>query len=70
MTAEDRLMCESVDRMPPKHLPQDISYDSDEPEDVEEIIESLMKLSELSLNDFLASEPDIYTDADLKILYR
>lgn len=42
-------------------------YDEEEPED---ITGSLMKLSELSLQDFLASEPDIYTDNDLKVRYR
>jgi len=40
-------------------------YDSEEPED---ITGSLMKLSELSLHDFLAGEPDIYTANDLKVL--
>jgi hypothetical protein len=42
-------------------------YDLEEPED---ITKSLMKLSELSLHDFLASEPDIYTERDLKVRYR
>jgi len=45
----------------------DIPYDSEEPE---EITESLMRLSELSLHDFLASEPDIYAFSDLKVRYR
>jgi len=45
----------------------DLAYDSEEPDDV---IDSLMKLSELSLQDFLAGEPDIYTDDDLKVRYR
>lgn len=45
----------------------DLPYDSEEPEDV---TGSLMKLSELSLQDFLAGEPDIYTDDDLKVRYR
>jgi hypothetical protein len=45
----------------------DTPYDLEEPED---ITESLMKLSELSLHDFLASEPDIYTFSDLKVRYR
>ncbi len=41
----------------------DMPYDLEEPED---ITKSLMKLSELSLHDFLAGEPDIYTVRDLK----
>ena len=45
----------------------DIPYDIEEPED---ITESLMRLSELSLHDLLASEPDIYTSSDLKVRYR
>jgi len=44
-----------------------IPYDIEEPED---ITESLMRLSELSLHDFLATEPDIYTFSDLKVRYR
>ncbi len=50
-----------------KNRGQDIPYDIEEPED---ITESLMRLSELSLHDFLASEPDIYTSSDLKVRYR
>jgi hypothetical protein len=50
-----------------KDLKPDLPYDQEEPED---ITSSLMKLSELSLQDFLASEPDIYTDNDLKVRYR
>jgi hypothetical protein len=42
-------------------------YDLEEPED---ITKSLMKLSELSLHDFLADEPDIYAVRDLKVRYR
>ena len=42
-------------------------YDLEEPED---ITKSLMKLSELSLHDFLAREPDIYTVRDLKVRYK
>ena len=42
-------------------------YDLEEPED---ITKSLMKLSEISLHDFLAGEPDIYTVSDLKVRYR
>lgn len=57
-------MCEVLDR---KDLKPDHPYDEEEPED---ITGSLMKLSELSLQDFLASEPDIYTDNDLKVRYR
>jgi hypothetical protein len=36
----------------------------------EDITRSLMILSERSLEDFLASEPDIYTISDLKVRYR
>jgi len=57
-------MLESLER---KNLKLNIPYDLEEPED---ITESLMKLSELSLYDFLASEPDIYTLSDLKVRYR
>jgi predicted RNase H-like HicB family nuclease len=44
-----------------------LPYDLEEPED---ITNSLMMLSDLSLHDFLASEPDIYTVDDLKVRYR
>jgi len=44
----------------------DLQYDSEESED---ITGSLMKLSELSLHDFLADEPDVYTVDDLKVRY-
>jgi hypothetical protein len=57
-------MLESLER---KNLKLNIPYDLEEPED---ITESLMKLSELSLHEFLASEPDIYTLSDLKVRYR
>ncbi|MBN1322757.1 MAG: hypothetical protein JW986_01980 [Methanotrichaceae archaeon] len=46
---------------------RDIPYDLEDPEDV---TSSLMTLSELSLHDFLANEPDIYTVDDLKVRYR
>lgn len=45
----------------------DLQYDPGEPED---ITGSLMKLSELLLHNFLASEPDIYTVDDLKVLFK
>jgi hypothetical protein len=57
-------MCEVLEH---KDQKADIPYDLEEPED---ITSSLMKLSDLSLHDFLASEPDIYTDNDLKVRYR
>jgi len=57
-------MCEILER---KDRRPDLPYDLEEPED---ITSSLMKLSELSLHEFLASEPDIYTDDDLKVRYR
>jgi len=57
-------MLESLER---KNRRLDIPYDLEEPKD---ITKSLMKLSELSLHDFLASEPDIYTVRDLKVRYR
>ena len=57
-------MCEVLER---KDRRSDLQYDSEEPED---ITRSLMKLSELSLHDFLAGEPDIYTVDDLKVRYR
>ncbi len=56
-------MCEVLER---KDRRSDLQYDSEEPED---ITRSLMKLSELSLNDFLAIEPDVYTLDDLKVRY-
>ena len=57
-------MCEVLER---KDRRFDLQYDPGEPED---ITGSLMKLSELSLHDFLANEPDIYTVDDLKVRYR
>ncbi|HEX7444766.1 MAG TPA: hypothetical protein VF300_00090 [Methanothrix sp.] len=57
-------MLESLER---KNRRLDMPYDLEEPED---ITKSLMKLSELSLHDFLAGEPDIYTVRDLKVRYR
>lgn len=57
-------MLESLER---KNRRLDIPYDLEEPKD---ITKSLMKLSEQSLQDFLASEPDIYTVRDLKVRYR
>ena len=55
------------DSLEHKNQGPDTPYDIEEPED---ITESLMRLSELSLHDFLASEPDIYTFSDLKVRYR
>jgi hypothetical protein len=57
-------MCEVLER---KDRRSDLQYDPGEPDD---ITGSLMKLSELSLHDFLADEPDIYTVDDLKVRYR
>jgi len=56
-------MCEDLEC---KDRRSGLPYDSEEPED---ITVSLMKLSELSLHDFLAGEPDIYTVDDLKVRY-
>lgn len=44
-----------------------IQYD---PEDPEDVTDSLMAVSELSLHDFLSREPDIYTVDDLKVRYK
>jgi hypothetical protein len=60
-------MCEALER---KDRKQDVPYDSDADMTNEEITEGLIALSEISLHDFLASEPDIYTDKDLKVRYR
>jgi hypothetical protein len=60
-------MCELLER---KTTTDNLPYDLDEPDDDREITMGLMKLSELSLHDFLASEPDIYTVDDLKVRYR
>ena len=57
-------MLESLERKDQSLNPP---YDLVEPED---ITKSLMILSEQSLHDFLASEPDIYTVKDLKVRYR
>jgi hypothetical protein len=57
-------MLESLER---KNRRLDMPYDLKEPED---ITKSLMKLLELSLHDFLAGEPDIYTVSDLKVRFR
>ena len=62
------LMCESLVRR--RTIPNDLPYDLEEPGDEREITKGLMKLSEQSLHDFLASEPDIYKDEDLKVRYR
>lgn len=71
MMLEDRSMCESaVRKIPVKHKREDLTYESDESESVEEIDAALMAISQLSLQDFLANEPDIYTDDDLKVRYR
>lgn len=54
-------MCEVLERKDQKHK---LDYDREEPKD---ITKSLMILSERSLHEFLASEPDIYTVDDLKV---
>ena len=56
-------MLGSVER---KSQTSEFLYDMEE----EDVTKGLMKLSELSLHDFLSSEPDIYTDKDLKVRYR
>jgi hypothetical protein len=56
-------MLESVER---ERRTLELPYDMDE----EDVTIGLMKLSDLSLHDFLSSEPDIYTDKDLKVRYR
>lgn len=56
-------MLESVER---ESRTLELPYDMDE----EDVTIGLMKLSDLSLHDFLSSEPDIYTDKDLKVRYR
>ena len=60
-------MCESLER---KTVTSQLPYDQEEPGEEEEVSQALMKLSELSLQNFLASEPDIYTNDDLKVRYR
>jgi len=57
-------MLESLER---KDQRPNLPCDLEEPED---ITKSLMILSEQSLHEFLASEPDIYTVDDLKVRYR
>lgn len=64
MNSKLRSMLESLEHKDQKQL---LPYDLEEPE---EITKSLMMLSDLSLQDFLASEPDIYTVDDLKVRYR
>lgn len=56
-------------KIPIKHKQDDLTYESDEPESVDEINDALMTISHLSLQDFLANEPDIYTLDDLIIRY-
>ncbi len=64
-------MCKSAaSNIHKKRLPEDLTYESDESESVEEISNGLMRISQLSLQEFLANEPDIYTDEDLKVRYR
>jgi hypothetical protein len=60
-------MCESLES---RTATDDLPYDLEEPGDERKITDALMKLSEISLHDFLASEPDIYKDDDLKVRYR
>jgi len=60
-------MCEVLERGPAN---RGAPYESDADRTDEEIVEDLMMLSEMTLHDFLASEPDIYTDKDLKVRYR
>ena len=57
-------MLESLEH---KDQTQLLPYSLEEPED---ITNSLMMLSDLSLHDLLASEPDIYTVDSLKVRYR
>ena len=57
-------MFEVLERKDQTHA---LPYDQEEPED---ITKSLMILSDRSLHDFLAGEPDIYTIDDLKVRYR
>ena len=64
MNSKLRSMLESLEHKDQKQL---LPYDLEEPED---ITNSLMMRSDLSLHDFLASEPDIYTIDDLKVRYR
>jgi hypothetical protein len=57
-------MFEVLERKDQTHA---LPCDQEEPED---ITKSLMILSDRSLHDFLAGEPDIYTIDDLKVRYR
>ena len=57
-------MLESLERKASQETPHEEQIDEREATD------AFMKLSEISLHDFLASEPDFYTDADLKVRYR
>lgn len=52
-----------------KKMLTDISRKLDEMLEEREII-GMMKLSEISLKEFLENEPDIYSIKDLKIRYR
>ncbi len=52
-----------------KKLLMDISRKLDELIEEREII-AMMKLSEVSLKDFLEDEPDIYSIKDVKVRYR
>jgi hypothetical protein len=52
-----------------KKMLTDISRKLDEMLEEREII-GMMKLSEISLKEFLENEPDIYSIKDLKVRYR
>ncbi len=56
-------------KIPVKHKLEDLTYESDESESAKGVSDALTRISQLSLQDFLASEPDIYTDEDLKVQY-
>lgn len=47
---------------------QKIHEDSESRENTD--IQEMMQLSELSLKEFLESEPDLYSDTDLKVKYK
>jgi hypothetical protein len=47
---------------------KDIILDPDTKVD-EDDVQDLMKLSEVSLKDFLLNEPDLYTEKDLRVKY-
>lgn len=57
-------MVGALERKDQKHA---LPYNQEDPED---ITKSLMILSDRSLHDFLASEPDIYTIDDLIVRYK